>query len=103
LRCLGRPRGHSIFLQSPSKSNSITTFSYDALGRRTGVTDPHTGQAVTHYDAEGRVDYVRDAAGHLMTFGYDYSTSGKLKTRTWARQEGGQPLVTTYGNPAGRP
>lgn len=36
---------------------------YDGVGRRTSATDPRTGASETHFDAQGRVDYVKDAAG----------------------------------------
>jgi RHS repeat-associated protein len=185
-----------LLVENTTKSGLTTTFAYDALGRRTGVTDPRTGTATTHYDTQGQVDWVEDSAGHRTEFAYDpvtgrktgqtdalgkvtrfayndrgqvthtwgdgpypvryqydaygrmsamttyradegfaadsfpasatgdtttwhydpatgqltakeyadgsqvtytYTTAGKLETRTWARQDSGQPLTTTYG------
>ncbi|MDD5678390.1 MAG: hypothetical protein PHW60_10435 [Kiritimatiellae bacterium] len=55
-----------------------TFYGYDALGRRTGVSDPRTGVATTHYDSHGWVDYVEDAAGKRTTYTYDSSTGRKI-------------------------
>ena len=52
-----------------------TQYQYDALGRRTGVTDPRTGTAVTHYNALGQVDYTENAAGNRISYTYDSVTS----------------------------
>lgn len=55
-------------------SGRTTAYAYDALGRQVGVTDPRTGTATTHYDDQGRVDYVEDAAGNRTSFVYDPDT-----------------------------
>ena len=57
-----------------SKTGVLTTFSYDGLGRRIGVTDPRTGTAVTHYNLLGQVDYVQDPAGNQTAYAYDPAT-----------------------------
>jgi len=51
-----------------------TQYQYDSLGRRTGVTDPRTGTAVTHYNALGQIDYTENAAGNRTTYAYDTAT-----------------------------
>jgi len=61
-----------------SKSGLTTTYSYDALARRTGATDPRLGTATTHYDSHGWVDYVEDAGSRRTSFTYDSATGRKL-------------------------
>ena len=62
-------------LQSEMSPSGLTTFfTYDALGRQIGVTDPRTGTSTTHYDDQGRVDYIEDAAGNRTSFVYDPDT-----------------------------
>ena len=58
-------------------------------------------QTVWTYDAaSGLVTAKTDAQGRSVT--YNYSTDGKLLTRTWARQVNGNPLTTAYAyNTAG--
>ena len=65
-----------------SASNMTTTFSYDGLGRQTGVTDPRTGTTTTAYYTSGtgkigKVYTVTDAASNTSTYDYD-TTSGRL-------------------------
>jgi RHS repeat-associated protein len=51
---------------------------YDGLGRQVGIVDPRTGTNRTVYLANGRVDYVEDAAGYRTTIGYDAATGRRL-------------------------
>ncbi len=51
---------------------------YDGLGRQVGFVDPRTGTNRTVYLANGRVDYVEDAAGYRTTFGYDAATGRRI-------------------------
>lgn len=51
---------------------------YDGLGRQTGMIDPRTGTSRTVYLANGRVDYVEDAAGNRTTFGYEATTGRRI-------------------------
>lgn len=51
---------------------------YDGLGRQTGMVDPRTGTNRTVYLANGRVDYVEDAAGYRTTIGYDAATGRRI-------------------------
>jgi RHS repeat-associated protein len=51
---------------------------YDGLGRQVGVVDPRTGTNRTVYLANGRVDYVEDAAGYRTTYGYDSATGWRI-------------------------
>ncbi len=91
-------------VENRSKSGITTTYAYDALGRRTGVNDPRTGTTVTHYDADGRVDYVQDGAGHRTRFGYDPQTGRRTsqtdaldKVTRYAYNPGGQ-VTRTWGD-----
>ncbi len=68
----------NLLVSSTSKTGLTTTFEYDGLGRRTGVTDPRTGKATTHYNQNGRVDYLEDAAGNRTTYSYDPATGRKV-------------------------
>ena len=66
-----------------SKTNLTTTYSYDALGRLTGITDPRTGtSAVSYYSSGagkiGKRHIVTDAAGNTTTYDYDSTTGRKL-------------------------
>ena len=51
---------------------------YDGLGRQIGIVDPRTGTNRTVYLANGRIDYVEDAAGHRTTYGYDSDTGRRI-------------------------
>jgi len=68
---------NGLLVSSVSKTGLTYAYAYDALGRRTGVTDPRTGTAVTHYNGNHRVDYVQDAAGHQTSFAYGPATGQK--------------------------
>jgi len=59
---------------STSKSGLTTTFGYDAIERQTSATDPRTGASLTHYAANGRVDWTEDSAGNRTTYAYDSAT-----------------------------
>jgi len=43
----------------------------------TELTDPRTGESVTHYNSLGQVDYVEDAAGKQTSFTYESTTGRK--------------------------
>ena len=85
-------------------------YGYDAYGRMATMT---TYRAEAGFAAES---FPSNAAGDTTTWhyqpqsgllqakeyadgsriNYTYASGNKLRTRTWARQTGGQPLVTTY-------
>lgn len=85
-------------------------YEYDDYGRMTAmstfrsdqgfdtVTFPESATGDTtlwHYDeATGLLSAKEYADGTQVT--YVYTTGGRLDTRTWARQDNGQPLTTTY-------
>lgn len=61
-----------------AKENLTTQYTYDALGRRIGVTDPRTGTSTTHYNGNGQVDWVENAASNRTTFTYDANTGLRI-------------------------
>ena len=66
-----------------SKTNLTTTYTYDALGRLIGVTDPRTGTfTVSYYTVGagkiGKRHIVTNAAGNTTTYDYDSSTGRKI-------------------------
>ncbi|GAA3320475.1 RHS repeat-associated core domain-containing protein [Arthrobacter ramosus] len=77
---------------TPTGTPDTTSYSYDALGRMTSMTDtagnqwswafdtagrqttandPDTGTTTTSYDASGRVAATTDGAGNLTSYAYD--------------------------------
>ncbi len=48
-----------------------------------------------YHEPSGLLEEKEDAAGKITS--YTYTFAAKLQTRTWARQENGNPIVTTYG------
>ena len=90
---------NELLQSSQSASNLVTTYVYDALGRKTGVTDPRTGSSVTHYNTLGQVDYVEDAAGNRTSYAYETATGRNLsvtnalnKSTIYTYNERGQTL-----------
>lgn len=57
-------------MSSISSSGIETTYAYDALGRRTAVTDGRGNTSYTYYDDSGRVNCVEDGAGNQTEYGY---------------------------------
>ena len=69
---------NGLLTSAQSKTGVTTTYSYDALERPTGVTDPRTGTTTTSYNAAtGRVDYVQDPATNRVTYTYETTTGRK--------------------------
>ncbi|MGD9162472.1 MAG: RHS repeat protein [Desulfobacteraceae bacterium] len=69
---------NGLLISTTSKSGVVLTYSYDDLGRNTGVTDPRIGTSVTHYNDKGQVDWVEDAAENRTLFTYDPDTGQKI-------------------------
>ncbi len=95
-------------------TDRITTYSYDPLGRLTGVTDPQgslwsydydsfgnrtvsddpdLGVWSLEYDANDNLDRQTDAKGQIITFTHDALNRVLSKT---VYPSTGQPVVTTY-------
>lgn len=51
--------------------NQTTTYTYDANGNLTGITDPLNRQAVNVYDALNRLNQVTNPDGGIIRYGYD--------------------------------
>lgn len=66
-------------LQSRTAPTGLTTvYSYDALGRGIGTTDPRTGTSSVHYNVAGQVDWTEDAATNRTTYAYDSVTGRRI-------------------------
>ncbi|EKD39464.1 MAG: hypothetical protein ACD_75C00399G0001, partial [uncultured bacterium] len=102
-----------LTVSTTDKTGLTTSYSYDALGRRTGETDPRTGTTVTHFNGKGQVDYRENAAGNRTRFIYNPATgrtTGQINpdnstiyyaydnlgqvTHTWG--SGGYPVRSVY-------
>lgn len=87
-------------LTATSNAGSTQHFKYDALGRQIKTCDlrhvdpldPEAGWSETHYLANGRVDWVKDAAGKQTT--YEYDANGRLKSVT--KTDGSNEKKTYY-------
>jgi len=69
---------NGLLISSRSKTGITTSFSYGALGRRTGQTDPRTGTTIIRYNGNHRVDFVEDPAGSRTAYTYDPTTGRKI-------------------------
>jgi RHS repeat-associated protein len=68
--------GTSDWTHSQPADNSsawlrATTMSYDAFGRKTGMTDPDMGTWAYNYDAASNLTRQQDAKGQVLCFFYD--------------------------------
>jgi len=66
-----------------NKINQTITYTYDNLGRLTGITDPRTGTSTISYYASGvgkigKRHIVTNAAGNTTTYDYDSTTGRKI-------------------------
>lgn len=83
----------------------VTTYGYDADGRRTTVTNNTAATWTTRYLPTGQVDTLTDPLGHTTTYGYDDAgrctsvtdPTGAVTTTSYNNH--GQPATTT--RPAG--
>jgi len=65
-----------LLLEQTDTAGITTTFDYDALQRRVGVTDPRIGRSsVTYHETNGLLLSSTDAAGNTTTFTHD--TTGR--------------------------
>jgi RHS repeat-associated protein len=81
---------------SLSDATGITSFGYDALGRITSVSAPHTGTIGYGYNARG--DRTRLTYPDSSVINYDYHPDGQL----WHVLQGTTPLATYGYDGAGR-
>lgn len=83
----------SISYSNPAtgyQPTSNVTYSYDAAGRRIGMTDG-TGSSSYSYDSLGRLASSSNGAGSTVAYGYDLD--GNLTSLTYP---GGQIVTRTY-------
>jgi YD repeat-containing protein len=90
---------NGLLQSTTSGSNLTTTYAYDSLGRRAGITDPRTGQSATAYYASGagkigKVYTVTDAASNVTTYDYD-TTTGR---RVWIQNALGKKTYYAYND-----
>jgi len=69
---------NGLAVSMESKTGLEYSHSYDALGRRTGTTDPRIGASSTHYNGKGQVGYVLDAASNKTSYAYDAETGRRI-------------------------
>ena len=93
-------RGQLTGVQQPGGSSPVRTWSYDAQGRPTSMTQPESGTSVTQYDVVGNVTYTEDARGAAASgTTYTYDTNHRL---TAVNAPGTEEDVTTTYDAAGR-
>ncbi len=73
-----RPDGQPQKTTAPG--NSVTSFEYDAWGRRTKIMDPSAGTISTFYNAKGELEKQIDARGKETRWRYD--RYGRMITET---------------------
>lgn len=76
-----------------SNAVGVTSYTYDAKGNRTSITDPLTNTTVFVYDGFGNVTAITNALGQVTRNEYD--GVGNL-LRTIQELDGGPPIVTRY-------
>ena len=89
---------------SEGKTGHQVSYTYDGLGRRTGVQDPRTGTATTSYNSEGQVEHAVDAAGNTNSYAYDASTGRRssvtdaLGEKVYYEYDSTGQLARTWGD-----
>ncbi|MBQ7426189.1 MAG: VCBS repeat-containing protein [Prevotella sp.] len=63
------PDGQPLSITAPG--NAVTTFTYDAYGRRTAINDPSAGTTTYEYDDEGNISSETNANGETIEYTYD--------------------------------
>jgi YD repeat-containing protein len=90
---------NGLLTSQKTAQNLTYTYTYDALGRRTGVTDPRTGTSTTAYFASGtgktgKVQSQTNANGNTTTFDYDPATGRRIKVTNAL----GKDTIYTYNS-----
>jgi len=82
-------------------ASNQTTMTYDALGRKTAMTDPDMGAWYYGYDAAGnlkhQIDAIVDASGKRRAICFYYDPLNRLKGKTY---QGNISTPATYACPA---
>ena len=77
-----------------AQTNLRTSYTYNALGAYTHVTDPLNHTTVYTYDGAGRLSAQQDALGYVTSFGYD--ALGRRVSVTTPDAAGPQTTTTHY-------
>ena len=93
-------RGQLTGVQPPGGSSPVRTWTYDAQGRPTAMTQPESGTSTSQYNAVGNVTYTQDARGATLSgTSYTYDTNHRLVS---VNAPGPEEDVTTTYDSAGR-
>jgi YD repeat-containing protein len=58
-------------VKNTDELGQVTSFAYDDLDRRIGITDVLNHTQTTVYDAEGNIRSSTDGVGNTINYGYD--------------------------------
>jgi RHS repeat-associated protein len=86
-------------LTSMVDSVGTTSYGYDAAGRLTSSTNPHSFAVSYHYDAAGNLDVLTYPGNKEVRYTYDELNRLKTAKIMWLA---GEPTATYYYDPAGR-
>ncbi|MGC2404456.1 MAG: FG-GAP-like repeat-containing protein [Acidobacteriaceae bacterium] len=81
-------------VQMVKANGSITTMTYDLLGRKTSISDPNTGTFQYAYDNASHITAITDPVEKKILYAYD--KDGNLISRTYSN---GTKQTVTYGGP----
>ncbi|MFG1963344.1 LamG-like jellyroll fold domain-containing protein [Nonomuraea sp. NPDC049028] len=98
--------GRLLKQTAPGQGNKVTSFTVNAAGETTTVTDPLTNTTTTDYDLAGRLTKVTDPNGNVSTADYDLAgrktavedlnTAGVVqRTYGYGYDLAGNPISTT--------
>ena len=81
-----------------SATGFLTSYTYDALGGITSVTQPGLGSRAYTYDGIGRLTQEANPESGTVTYTYDTGSAGDLyqRTRPKQNQTGTATVTTTY-------
>jgi RHS repeat-associated protein len=80
---------------------NVTSYGYDSANRQTTTTDPLSHTSTSTYDADNRLISVTDALGHTTTYGYDNNgnrttvTDPLSRTSTYAFDQQNRLITVT--------
>ncbi|HEY1388744.1 MAG TPA: hypothetical protein VGF38_09385, partial [Ktedonobacterales bacterium] len=85
----------------PTGSASTVTFTYDAAGRTTGMSDPDRGTESYQYDANGNVTQTTDARGASGTIYAGYDGLNRQVWRNTSNSPTGAYVTYSYDSASG--
>jgi YD repeat-containing protein len=83
---------------SITRTDAPTTYTYDALGHQTEVTDGRGNVTETHYDASFRVDWVEDGADKRTTYVYYGDTADNPGRVNYVQNHNGKKTYYDYND-----